>query len=524
MFKVLAHGATDMGRERKNNEDTYRIEPDAHLYLVCDGMGGHASGEIASQIAADAMVAFLKTDRFASSFRWPRETLTQVTEETRCLDAAVRQANIAVYSAALANPEHKGMGTTLAGVFAGRHRLGLVHVGDSRIYRFRDNELEQLTEDHSLLNHYLRTRPMSAQQIRGFAGKNVIVRAVGLRDLVEPEVQIQEYCLGDIYLLCSDGLTDMVPDEAIAQTLATLGDDLSVACASLVNQALQGGGKDNITLVLVHVQQDLDSLDEADSLDGPGAGRGAGLDDTSPGFDVADGGALDAETQSGFEMPTPVRNRLAVDRNAVTQDGPVVPAWAVGGQGEINSGRGRLWGSRNRDQGRPTDALPLETPVLGGLDPTPPAGTRIPLDLGGVAVRVHPGQTTGPLKTTDRYGRPFDPATPAAGITAAIVPQEQEVAPVGRVHQGRLEPRTQPVSDRDAMEARQAIESVREIRSRERAVTDPVAPLPLSAAALSDIDAPTDQSVPGSRRAMRSTLVERPGRKPSPSADDEKPQ
>lgn len=294
MFKVLAYGSTNVGRERKNNEDAFRIAPDAGVYLVCDGMGGHASGEIASQIAADAIVRFVALERHRPEFRWPAEVAHQMSEEARSLDAAVRMANSEVFAASIRNPAHKGMGTTVAGVLAGPTRLALVHVGDSRIYRYRDGELEQLTDDHSLLNHYLRTRPMSAQQIKQFAGKNVIVRAVGLRDAVEPDIQLQEYRRDDVYLLCSDGLTDMVEDPAISDVVAHLAasakegrQNLAEAGEQLIELALQGGGKDNVTVLLLQVVEVPDqpriasheratlTMMEAESLL-----------DTSPGFDI----------------------------------------------------------------------------------------------------------------------------------------------------------------------------------------------------------------------------------------------
>ncbi len=253
MFKLLHYGETNVGRERKNNEDSYRVAPHAGVFVVCDGMGGHASGELASQIAADTLVRYLVTDRYRADFRWPIESLGQPSEETRALDAAIRAANHEVFAAAQANPLHKGMGTTVVAVLAGQQRLGLGHVGDSRIYRYRAGELDQLTDDHSLLNHYIRTRPMSAQQIRTFAGKNVIVRAVGLRDAVEPELQIQEYLAGDIYLLCSDGLCDMVDDEVIAEVMGAAADRLEEAGQRLIQLALDGGGRDNVTVLLLQV-------------------------------------------------------------------------------------------------------------------------------------------------------------------------------------------------------------------------------------------------------------------------------
>ncbi|MBI5610054.1 MAG: serine/threonine-protein phosphatase [Deltaproteobacteria bacterium] len=253
MFKVLHYGETNVGRERKNNEDSYRVAPHAGVFVVCDGMGGHASGELASQIAADTLVRYLVTDRYRADFRWPLESLSQPSEETRALDAAIRAANHEVFAAAQANPLHKGMGTTVVAVLAGPQRLGLGHVGDSRIYRFRAGEFDQLTDDHSLLNHYIRTRPMSAQQIRTFAGKNVIVRAVGLRDAVEPELQVQEYLAGDIYLLCTDGLCDMVDDDVIAEVMAGAADNLEAAGQRLVQLALDGGGRDNVTVLLLQV-------------------------------------------------------------------------------------------------------------------------------------------------------------------------------------------------------------------------------------------------------------------------------
>ena len=321
MFKVLAFGATNVGRERKNNEDAYRVEADIGLYVVCDGMGGHASGEIASQITADAMVRFIAQDRTQPGFRWPAEVLHQQAEEARALDAAVRIANVEVYASAGSNPMHKGMGTTVAGILAGPARLGLVHVGDSRICRLRGEVYEQLTDDHSLLNHYMRTRPMSAQQIRQFAGKNVIVRAVGLRDVVEPDVQLQDYRAGDLYLLCSDGLTDMVEDDAIAETLRRHRDDLEAAGNCLIEQALEGGGKDNVTLLLLHVVTD----DEAALV----AGRSTdpmklSLEDTSPGFDIRKDG-LEEETLPEFAIGQPGSERRFSKTQRITHS-DVTPA------------------------------------------------------------------------------------------------------------------------------------------------------------------------------------------------------
>ncbi len=336
MFRILAYGATHVGRERKNNEDAFRISPESGLYLVCDGMGGHASGEIASQVAADAMVRFVSQDLHRPDLRWPIDTPSALPEESRILDAAVRVANSEVFAAASANPLHKGMGTTVVAVLAGPHRLGLVHVGDSRIYRMRDGELTQLTEDHSLLNFYIQTRPMSADQIKQFAGKNVIVRAVGLRDVVEPDVQVQDYHAGDIYLLCTDGVMDMVDDAVIAATLEDGGDQLTQTAERLIDHALNGGGKDNITVVLLQVVKvpdasrsrlsnratlpmDTDELVVAHDE----------LEDTSPGFDLRGADPSDAETLTEIE----VRQSTVVRNHARTQEVAYRP-WQ---QAELNA-------------------------------------------------------------------------------------------------------------------------------------------------------------------------------------------
>ena len=295
MFKVVHYGETNVGRERKNNEDAYRIAADAGVYLVCDGMGGHASGEIASQIAADVIVRFLAMDRFRPDFRWPPESSFQQSEEGRALDAAVRAANREVFAQAQANPLHKGMGTTIVGVYAGRQRLGLVHVGDSRIYRFRDGELEQLTDDHSLLNYYMNTRPMSAQQIKTFAGKNVIVRAVGLRDSVEPDVQLQDYRADDVYLMCSDGLNDMLEDEQIGEVLATAKDGLAEAGGKLIELALANGGKDNVTVLLLQVTE---APDQTKSIN---FARRTLPMAALAGFDTTPGASLDDLQQAGAD-------------------------------------------------------------------------------------------------------------------------------------------------------------------------------------------------------------------------------
>ena len=297
MFHITSYGITDVGLERTNNEDAFHISPLSGLYVVCDGMGGHASGEMASAITVESMVEFITETIHQDSFRWPFNSPAATSLETRILDCAVRIANRKVHQKAQEDARHKGMGTTMVAVLAGEENMGIIHVGDSRIYRLRDGALEQLTEDHSLLNHYLRTRSMSDEEIANFKGKNVIVRAVGLRDAVDPELGMVDYQVGDMLLLCTDGLTDLVSDEEInAELSSAMSGDLKKACHNLVQKALQAGGKDNVTVLVMQVTDTAgeNQMEQSSSQD----------EDSSPGFDAADGGYWDMETQPGYDAST----------------------------------------------------------------------------------------------------------------------------------------------------------------------------------------------------------------------------
>ena len=378
MYHITSYGVTDVGLERTNNEDAFFISAPDGLYVVCDGMGGHASGEIASAITVETMGQFVGTTIHESTFRWPFNSPTATTLETRILDCAVRLANRDVFNAASSETKHRGMGTTVVAMLAGEHQLGAVHVGDSRIYRLRDNKLEPVTEDHSLLNHYRRTRPMTKDEIKNFKGKNVIVRAVGLRESVQPEVHVVDYRVGDRYLLCTDGLTDLVDDEDIELEMISADAGLKEAVHRLVDRALALGGKDNITIAMLQI--DAARADDETSEPSPEALA----DDTSPGFDAAEAdGYWDQETMPAYEVGDLAK---VLANTPPTADDPE----------ELDSFS--------------SDRTPIDTaiPDMGDGDdiPPPPAGVA---DISGADDAIPPPPT----------GRAMLPDTPPDGLVAA---------------------------------------------------------------------------------------------------------
>jgi len=256
MRKLTWAGLTDVGRKRTENEDAYVVDPELGIYVVCDGMGGHASGEVASAMTTEEMHAFFVTRLNGDlSLPYPGEPGATIGELT--LSNAVQHANDKVYVAAMRDSKLEGMGTTVVSLIEHEDVFILAHVGDSRIYRFRDNRLEQVTRDHSLLNHKIDLGELSTQEeIDNFKHGNVIVRAIGLKDYVRPETAIHERVIGDIYLLCSDGLSDMVDDWSLENVLEANQDDLDEATRILVRMANDRGGKDNITVVLVRVDDE----------------------------------------------------------------------------------------------------------------------------------------------------------------------------------------------------------------------------------------------------------------------------
>jgi PPM family protein phosphatase len=250
---VQVAGETDVGQKRNHNEDTFSINESECLFVVCDGMGGHASGEVASQMAVETIKTFFKDTRDDPEVTWPYKMDRSRQYEENRLTTAIKFANVRIFEAAKKEPKYHGMGTTITALYFIDDGMYRAHVGDSRIYRLREDEYEQISEDHSLLNDYIKMKKLTPEEIANFPHKNVIVRALGMKESVKVDVIMEKPRSGDIYLMCSDGLSDEVTDERMKEILLTHGTDVQSSCHALIEEANRNGGHDNITVVLVRV-------------------------------------------------------------------------------------------------------------------------------------------------------------------------------------------------------------------------------------------------------------------------------
>jgi protein phosphatase len=249
-MRIDVAGTTHVGMKRNHNEDSYLLLPEEALFCVADGMGGHSSGEIASRIAVEELREFFKLTSRDEEATWPYKMDKMLNYDENRLATAIKLANVRIHERASAENSYKGMGTTIATVHFAPSAVYVAHVGDSRVYSFRGGLLKQLTEDHSLLNDYLKARKLTAEEIEAFPHKNVIVRALGMKDSVQIDIARFDLKEGDLFLLCSDGLSGMVSDAEIQGVLSKTN-GLDSTCAQLVEMANAAGGTDNVTCVLV---------------------------------------------------------------------------------------------------------------------------------------------------------------------------------------------------------------------------------------------------------------------------------
>ncbi len=240
---------THVGRQRQHNEDSYLVEDKARLFLVADGMGGHAAGEIASRIAVDSISEFILHTK-EDDGTWPHAYDENYKRSTNRLMAAVRMANTRVLEAMRKDARLRGMGTTVVACMADDNMMSFAHVGDSRAYLIRDKHLSRITNDHSWVFEQVQAGMLTEAEAEKHPLRNVITRALGGALQVVPDASEIAYQSGDVYLLCSDGLTGMVPEEEI-QRIVSENDDLSAACEQLIETANERGGLDNITAILV---------------------------------------------------------------------------------------------------------------------------------------------------------------------------------------------------------------------------------------------------------------------------------
>lgn len=249
-MQIDACGKTDKGLTRPNNEDRYAICEEPALLVVADGMGGHAAGEIASQIAIEATLDQVKKIH-AGDVQIEAPGPPGLSEEANQLGAAIRAANQVIFQAAKNNTAWRKMGTTIAAVWllSGEPRAVIAHVGDSRVYLIRDTAIQQLTKDHSIIGEQLRQGLLSREEARHSQIKNFITRALGQNQ--ELEVELGELVIrpGDLLLLCTDGLSSMVTDQEILD-IVSQKNELAAKCDKLIEQAINNGGRDNVTVIL----------------------------------------------------------------------------------------------------------------------------------------------------------------------------------------------------------------------------------------------------------------------------------
>ena len=261
-MKLIAAGRTNVGMKRSHNEDNHALAPDENFYVVADGMGGHACGEVASQMAVDAMVEFFRLTSKDEEQTWPFKEERNLKYEENRLVASIKLANRRIYESAQQNPSQHGMGTTIVGALFTNNGAYIGHCGDSRAYRFRDGKIEQLTSDHSLLNDYLKAHTLTQEEIDNFPHKNVIVRALGMKEFVKVDVSRLQPKPNDLYMLCSDGLSGMVPDEEMNILVQEFlqdparTNDVEAICDALIDRANKNGGNDNVTTTCIKLVAD----------------------------------------------------------------------------------------------------------------------------------------------------------------------------------------------------------------------------------------------------------------------------
>jgi PPM family protein phosphatase len=248
-MRIEVAGSTHVGMKRNHNEDNYLILPDQNLCCVADGMGGHASGEIASKIAVDELAEFFRMTAEDQDATWPFKMDKSRNYDENRLATGIKLANKSIFDKACSDLKFKGMGTTIVSLHFTPNAAYVGHVGDSRVYFFRQGVLKQVTEDHSLLNDYLKAKRLTPEEIENFPHKNVIVRALGMKETVVVDMAKVEPQEGDIFLLCSDGLSGMVTDPQMQEVLARTP-ELEEACTQLIDMANAAGGNDNVTCVL----------------------------------------------------------------------------------------------------------------------------------------------------------------------------------------------------------------------------------------------------------------------------------
>jgi len=251
---LLVEAQTDRGLLRPNNEDSIFVDPVLGLAMLADGMGGYNGGEVASSMTTTLLAAnlgaLIPDCFFAETAGAPQEVAERLIREQ------VATTNFAVFSTAQNDPGLLGMGTTLVIAWLYDNRMSVAHIGDSRLYRLRDKSFQQLTRDHTLLQEQLDNGMITPQEAHLFVQRSLLTRALGVEPEVAVEIHHYDVRENDVFLLCSDGLYDMVDDEGIAMTLRAFGDNLHGAAAHLVEMANQAGGRDNISTILIKVRGD----------------------------------------------------------------------------------------------------------------------------------------------------------------------------------------------------------------------------------------------------------------------------
>ena len=243
---------TDVGCVRQNNEDNFGYDTRHGIFVVCDGMGGMAAGEVASKMAVDTVLNYFREAASNGQFPVVGKSYEGVSERANALASAIQQANEAVHQAAQAQAAQAGMGSTVVAVLVQGAFLSLANVGDSRIYLARNGSLQQLTNDHSLVMEQVRRGLITLAEARESEMQNIIIRALGSEPSVQPDLDDMMALPGDVLLLCSDGLTRHLTDEQLSETIAKTP-DLEQSCEQLIQAAKQAGGDDNITCMLLRI-------------------------------------------------------------------------------------------------------------------------------------------------------------------------------------------------------------------------------------------------------------------------------